>query len=670
MKTIKHENKMAVAPFAAGLKSFLKASSHTRTAFFCFACILFFMLFSFFCTAQNCPPNIDFENGDFTGWLCHTGHVKAVGTANKISFVAPRGAIANRHTMYGPGSRETDYYGHFPVHSPNGSGHSVKLGNNKGGGLAEGLSYEFTIPANQNSYVLTYNYAVVFQAPDHQENEQPRMEAEITNMTDSTVIDCASFTFIAVGTTLTGFELSDRRDTADVLFKNWTKVSVNLTGLAGKKIRLFFKTADCTFKAHFGYAYIDVNSDCSSNLEGATFCPDDTLVNIAALPGYQSYTWYDSSMAHVLGTGQSLILAPPPPAGTSLALLMQPYPGFGCPTLVYTQLKDSLTVVANAGKDALSCNGDAVRIGTVPRQGQVYKWQPQTGLDDPGAATPFASPAVTTNYVLTTGSRGGGCQTRDTVQVVASSISSAISLAGKERYCFGHGDSSVLEVSPAHRINWYKDGALLAGATNSSVYRVNQTGAYAATLINELGCASTTAEQSIVVDYDKAGIAYPTKYAIKNYPLVLFARAIGEKALWQPAGNLNDAASFKPTFLGNTEQLYFITITSRGGCVATDTQFVKAIERVEVYVPSAFTPNFDGRNDYLRPIARGIAEIKSFKIFNRRGQLLFQGGTESQGWDGNFKGQPQDTQAIVWVLECTGLDGKAYQQQGSSVLIR
>ncbi len=57
---------------------------------------------------------------------------------------------------------------------------------------------------------------------------------------------------------------------APIWYKDWTAVSINLDGLAGKTIRLFFKTADCTFRRHFGYAYIDVNAECSGEFVGAT----------------------------------------------------------------------------------------------------------------------------------------------------------------------------------------------------------------------------------------------------------------------------------------------------------------------------------------------------------------------------------------------------------------
>ena len=191
--------------------------------------------------AQTCPPNIDFEKGNFDGWNCFVGVTQAVGDDNLITLSPSFGPIPERHTMYGPDSKEIDAYGGFPVLCPNGSGHSVRLGSTEAGGQAEGISYEFTIPQNQNTYTLTYYYAVVFQQPHHRVNEQPRMETKITNLTDNSVISCASFTFIAIGSSLPGFHVSNLSDSIDVLYKEWSAVSVDLSGNAGKTIQLFLK---------------------------------------------------------------------------------------------------------------------------------------------------------------------------------------------------------------------------------------------------------------------------------------------------------------------------------------------------------------------------------------------------------------------------------------------
>ena len=147
--------------------------------------------------AQTCPTNIDFETGTFDGWTCYTGYTAAVNGSNKISLT-PGPPQTDRHTMITANPDiEVDPYGKFPVNCPNGSGQSIKLGNFTGGHNAEGVSYEFTIPAGQNNYRLIYHYAVVFQQPRHEMHEQPRMEIEVMNVSDSTIISCASFTFIA-----------------------------------------------------------------------------------------------------------------------------------------------------------------------------------------------------------------------------------------------------------------------------------------------------------------------------------------------------------------------------------------------------------------------------------------------------------------------------------------
>jgi len=224
------------------------------------SCILFFCLAAGRSSSQVCPPNIDFENGTFDNWTCHVGNVAAVGSGNVISLVPSGGPVGDQHTMYNRATDAglVDYYGGFPVLCPNGSGYSVKLGNTSGGAQAEGLSYEFTIPAGRNTYSLIYHYAVVFQDPRHLEFQQPRLELEVMNVTDNQLIQCSSFTFFPNGSSLPGFFQSPNGDTTAVWCKVWSAVTNNLNGQAGKTIRLFFKTADCTFRRHFANAYVGV----------------------------------------------------------------------------------------------------------------------------------------------------------------------------------------------------------------------------------------------------------------------------------------------------------------------------------------------------------------------------------------------------------------------------
>ena len=617
--------------------------------------------------AQVCPPNIDFEEGTFDGWTCYTGGVAAIAGQNVISLY-PGGPVSDRHMLIPSGTGGKDYFGGFPISCPNGSGYSVRLGSEQAGTQAEGIAYEFTIPAGRDVYSLIYHYAVVFQDPNHLEYEQPRLELEIKNVTDNQIIDCSSFTFIPYGSILPGFyESPNPEGGTPVWCKDWTAVSINLNGHAGKTIRLFFKTADCTFRRHFGYAYVDVNSECSGEFVGATYCPDDTAVNVVAPYGYSNYTWYNNNFSSILGHSQTLTLNPPPVVGTNIAVKVDPYFGYGCLDTFYAKLIDTLTVVSHAGKNSFSCNRAPVHLGANPKPGLVYRWSPTAGLSNPNIANPFASPDKTTTYVLTTSNSGGGCVDTDTVLVEASIIDSSMFLAGSAAYCIVNDDSAVLSVPFTDSIQWYRDGIPI-GRANQSRLKVNQSGTYHAMLYNNSGCSLSTAKQKIVIEKPIPPMSYPIKYAVIDLPLDLKARQLGETALWSPGINLDNRTSYTPVYKGTREQLYTVTITTSSGCVTVDTQLVRTVKFIDVVVPNIFTPNNDGRNDYLRPILMGIKEIRSFRIYNRWGQLLFESKDERPGWDGTFKGSRLSTQGVVWTIEGIGVDGKTYIRKGASII--
>ncbi|MBL7696117.1 MAG: hypothetical protein JNK91_14805, partial [Ferruginibacter sp.] len=68
---------------------------------------------------QNCPPNIDFESGGFTGWTCYTGSAASINNTNVINFNYQGSPVYNRQTMltFNPGDG-MDEYGNFPKNCP------------------------------------------------------------------------------------------------------------------------------------------------------------------------------------------------------------------------------------------------------------------------------------------------------------------------------------------------------------------------------------------------------------------------------------------------------------------------------------------------------------------------------------------------------------------------
>ena len=107
------------------------------------------------------------------------------------------------------------------------------------------------------------------------------------------------------------------------------------------------------------------------------------------------------------------------------------------------------------------------------------------------------------------------------------------------------------------------------------------------------------------------------------------------------------------------------------GCRDTATQQVRALHSCYIAVPSAFTPNGDGINDYLYPLNAFKADNLEFRVYNRYGQLVFETQDWTKKWDGKLNGQLQSIGTYVWTLRYTDRDlGKKIFKKGSSVLIR
>jgi gliding motility-associated-like protein len=122
----------------------------------------------------------------------------------------------------------------------------------------------------------------------------------------------------------------------------------------------------------------------------------------------------------------------------------------------------------------------------------------------------------------------------------------------------------------------------------------------------------------------------------------------------------------------NTSGVYVleVTATSIDGCVFVDTITLEAYDNF-LGVPTAFTPNNDGENDVFRPISLNTQYIKSFQIYNRWGQLLYDDTTLSGGgWDGTINGAAQARDVYVYLLTYQLPQAEEQQIRGTFMLVR
>lgn len=139
---------------------------------------------------------------------------------------------------------------------------------------------------------------------------------------------------------------------------------------------------------------------------------------------------------------------------------------------------------------------------------------------------------------------------------------------------------------------------------------------------------------------------------------------------WSPSEGLSCDDCPNPvvsSFHANNQ--YTLTITYNDVCEATATATVLVIGEGSVYIPNAFTPNGDGKNDVFEIFGKNIYAVQ-LKIFNRWGEKVYDnmGGSFPQ-WNGKFKGVMQPPMVYVYDAEITFLNGTGKHVHGSVTLI-
>jgi gliding motility-associated-like protein len=97
---------------------------------------------------------------------------------------------------------------------------------------------------------------------------------------------------------------------------------------------------------------------------------------------------------------------------------------------------------------------------------------------------------------------------------------------------------------------------------------------------------------------------------------------------------------------------------------------LKVYKGPDIYLPTGFTPNGDGKNDRFRPLTVGIKKINYFRVFNRWGQIVFSSTTLNEGWDGKLGGIEQQGGVYVWMVQGITTDDRVITKKGTVVLIR
>lgn len=326
-------------------------------------------------------------------------------------------------------------------------------------------------------------------------------------------------------------------------------------------------------------------------------------------------------------------------------------------------------VTLQAMNDTTICQGDTIQLHTQSDALQ-YSWAPAAQVLSPAVASPRVVTWLNTTYQVTASI--GSCKAIKQVQVT--SIPYPVAHAGADTtICFAT-TAQLNGSTEASHFAWLPASSLSNTKILNPVASPQTTTAYILSVSDNKGCPKPGYDTvAVTVLPDIIPYAGRDTSVIIGQALQLQASG-GSSYKWLPATGLNHTDIANPVASYDapaTGIMYKVLVYNEAGCVDSAYVQVKVFATIPtVFVPNAFTPNHDGKNDRLRPIAVGMARIEYFGIYNRWGQLVFSTTVNEQGWDGTIAGKDQPTGTYVWVVKAVDYTGAAYIKRGTLVLLR
>lgn len=199
-------------------------------------------------------------------------------------------------------------------------------------------------------------------------------------------------------------------------------------------------------------------------------------------------------------------------------------------------------------------------------------------------------------------------------------------------------------------------------------------GNYSIIVTDAQGCNQTTQVTVDVIESDLISI-YADAYMVNEGESTgLYAEPapglVYDSVVWSPATGLSCTTCLNPTATPSTPTTYYATIYTPDGCVDTDTLMVSiSIPCGEVFIPTIFSPNGDGLNDFLCVKGPCIVLLE-LTIYDRWGEMVFYTDKKDICWDGYFRGRPAQSGVYVYKATVTLDDGKKLTDSGSITVTR
>ncbi len=437
------------------------------------------------------------------------------------------------------------------------------------------------------------------------------------------------------------------------------------------EIMLIAEDSDCG-SADTVYHSVHIQFASAASLESAQTCPQEEIeLGPTEVPAGYQYAWLPSDFLSDANSPN-----PTFQPGTSLDYVVLVTHDACVDTLFQEVFVPELQLIAP--NDTVMCDEVPLLLSAtfLPANAQIT-WSDESdfstmlndNLNDPDIIADIILPS--TFYVEI---EAEGCLLTDEVFVNLVSFQTVIE--GDFTTCVNDTvQLSVLNPNPNFNYAWAPENLVVDGQNSSSV-SVIVPGETTFTVYSttENDCTASDEITITVSDLNGSSVIATANPSVisEGQESQLAALPSGLNYTWTPSSEFENSHLQYPIVSPDQTTTYYVTV-SGGGCAYNAEVRVLVIDFVcgppTIYIPNAFTPNKDHRNEKMYVRANNISELY-FVIYDRWGEKIFETKQLDNGWDGTFEGRDLDPDVYVYYLEATCKGGEEYFEEGNITLIR
>lgn len=413
------------------------------------------------------------------------------------------------------------------------------------------------------------------------------------------------------------------------------------------------------------------------NINGNTgACLDKTITLSATItnPDTSVIRW-----SWDMGNGQTATVINPPAqsynAAGSYNVSTTATNSSGCATTKVTPISIYSLPIVNAGIDTTICPAKPYTLTATGAS--TYVWKTDNTLSCFTCASPIATTSINKQYIVT-GTSTQGCQATDTVNI-SMQKHLIMSVSKNDTLCLGKtvtltaSGTEVYQWSPAQYLSSTNTASVVVNPDKAGTFTYTVTGQDKKGCFTDVATVKVTAYPiptfAINADQINLSLGSSTSIATTNSADIT-------QWTWTPATWLDTPTLAQPVTSAKQDVVYKCVAANAGKCTAEDeVRVIVTCNGSNVFIPNTFSPNGDGMNDVFYPRGKGLYLVRSLRIFNRWGELVFDRrniavNDPSVGWDGTYKGAKAPSDNYIYILEVQCESGNIIPVRGDINLLR